>query len=362
MKGARIIMHVDMDAFFASVEQRDFPELQGKPVVVGGRAEGRGVVAAASYEARQFGVRSAMPMSKALRLCPQAIRQPTRMEVYREVSQAIQQLFRQLTPCIEPLSLDEAYLDISEALDDFDAALAQGQWLKQRIRNETQLTASVGIGPNKFIAKVASDARKPDGLCMVKPSEAPGFLAPLRVRVIPGVGPKSEQRLTAMGIETVGDLRQQSETDLQQLLGSKHGTRIYELARGRDDSPVRSHRQRKSLSQERTFPEDIADEAVMHSLLRQLAEEVAALLQRKQLRGRTVGIKVRFSDFSTATRAYTLDHATCDADEIIAVCSALLKRLPLPGRAVRLLGVRVAGFQAVSEQQETADSLQLRLW
>lgn len=340
-------MHVDMDAFFASVEQRDHPELRGKPVVVGGSPSDRGVVAAASYEARRYGVRSAMPMLQALRLCPQAIRRPTNMAAYREASRLIHILFEEITTEIEPISLDEAYLDISRQACDYNHAEAIARNLKSAILRETQLTASVGIGSNKFLAKIASDHRKPDGLFVVQPHEALSFLEPLSVRAVPGVGPKTEQRLLMMDIRTVGQLRVQPLEDLCEFLGAKHGERLHHLSHGLDDSPVRVSRRRKSLSQERTFSHDIGDPDTLKLILRELAEDVATQLGKRELSGRVIGVKVRYADFRLATRSMTLEAQTQDPVVIARAAELLLDRVPLNDRKVRLLGVRASDRKSV---------------
>ncbi|MBD3266625.1 DNA polymerase IV [bacterium] len=340
----RIIMHVDMDAFFASVEQRDQPELKGQPVVVGGSPEERGVVAAASYEARPFGIRSAMPMSQALRLCPHAVLCKPRFEAYRQASEIVQGIFRNVTQQIEPVSLDEAYLDVTRQTLDFDHAKAVAKRIRADIQDQTQLTASVGIGPNKFLAKVASDFDKPDGLFVILPEEVDPFLEPLPVRVIPGVGKRTEERLTELDIETVADLKQKPLGELQGLVGNKHGERLYYLARGMDFSSVMTERRRKSLSSERTFYRDISEKKEMKFILRELAQEVGEHLEKASLRGKTVGIKVRLDNFQIYTRALTLDHYTCDAKQIGTVACHLLGKLAFHHRKVRLLGVRVSGF------------------
>ncbi len=347
----RIIMHVDMDAFYASVEQRDHPELRGKPVVVGGSLTNRGVVAAASYEARNYGVRSAMSMAKALRLCPDAIRRPCHFEVYRAVSQEIHGFFQEFTPLIEPVSLDEAYLDISESVKHMDEAAEAGRQLKQKIWDETQLRASVGIAPNKYLAKIASDYDKPDGFCLIRPEKVREFLRPLPVRVIPGVGQKTEQRMTRMGIQTIAQLEPLPLEKLVRAFGEKHGERLYELARGIDEHPVVVERIRKSISQERTFSHDLSSLESMKYFLEELARDVAELLDQKKLQGRTIGIKVRFDDFRIITRAVTLDHATKDVGEITETAFSLLERVDFSDRKVRLLGVRVASFE---DQEDTS--------
>ncbi len=360
----RIILHVDMDAFYASVEQRDNPSLRGKPVVVGGRPEERGVVAAASYEARKFGIRSAMPMSRALRLCSDAIRQPPHFTEYRKASDIIRGVFLEYTDIIEPVSLDEAYLDVSQEISVFEESIRIGHRIKEKIKDRTELVASVGIGPNKFLAKIASDFNKPDGFCIIHPDEAMDFLAPLPVRLIPGVGEKTEQRLQQLRIETISQLRGFTQQSLQSALGSKHGERLYQLARGIYHNPVTVDRVRKSLSQEQTFPQDISSMDRMETIIQSLADDVSQLLKKKGLRGRNISIKVKFHDFKTATRTTTLEHRTDDAQEISDAALQLLHVLSLNGRRVRLLGVRSAGFEEKVEKidQNPKDDLQLRLW
>lgn len=359
---SRIILHADMDAFFASVEQRDNPDLRGKPVLVGGSPAGRGVVAAASYEARRYGARSAMPMARALRLCPEAIRVPPRFEAYRETSMVIRGLFLAITPIVEPLSLDEAYLDLAPAAADFDSAEEIGRRLKREVREATGLAVSVGIGPNKFLAKVASDHDKPDGFCSVRPAAALGFLAPLPVRTVPGVGPKTGERLRAEGIATILDLRNAPLERLTGWLGHKHGTRLHELARGVDESPVVPERERKSLSTERTFARDLTDWPQILDIVRQLSGEVGRRLAELNLRGRSIGIKVRFSDFAAASRSISIDNPTNDPEEIARLTEYLMNGLPRPVKPIRLLGVRAAGFDPPPSARKSADDMQLRLF
>ncbi|MDP8242973.1 MAG: DNA polymerase IV [Candidatus Hinthialibacter antarcticus] len=364
MAVTRIIMHVDMDAFYASVEQRDFPELRGKPVIVGGSPAERGVVAASSYEARKFGVRSAMPTSQALRECPEAILRAPRFSAYREASQAIHVIFRELTEKIEPVSLDEAYLDLTGQVMDFQHALSISRRLKKDIHDRIDLTASVGVGPNKFLAKVASDYRKPDGLFIIKPEEALNFLEPLPVRVIPGVGPKTDHRLKLMEIRTIGQLRERAVDELQEFLGRKHGERLHQLAQGMDDAPVVSSRTPKSVSQERTFTNDLSNKEEMNCILTELAEMVSQRLKKKKLKARTIGIKVRFEDFRIATRSNTIGLPSDEAGVIAEIANGMLDRLSLQGMKVRLLGVRSAGFHDPDEvDAELPDrEVQLRLW
>lgn len=352
-----------MDAFFASVEQRDHPELRGKPVIVGGSPSDRGVVAAASYEARPFGVRSAMPTSQALRLCPEAILKPPRFPAYREASQTIHEIFREATDRIEPVSLDEAYLDLTGQVCDFDHAVSICRRLKSRIADQLQLTASVGAGPNKFLAKVASDFNKPDGLFIIRPDEALNFLEPLPVRVIPGVGPKTNHRLNVMGIQSVGQLRERTMEELQESLGRKHGERLFSLARGEDDAPVISSRTPKSVSQERTFTHDMSNIDGMKAILNDLADQVAERLKRKKLKARSIGIKVRFDDFRIATRSTTLDEFVDDPRPIAEAAGLLMERVQLGGSKVRLLGVRAAGFEMEDDDASLPDRMvQMRLW
>ncbi|MEW6239120.1 MAG: DNA polymerase IV [Candidatus Omnitrophota bacterium] len=357
-------MHVDMDAFFASVEQRDHPELLGKPVVVGGSPADRGVVAAASYEARQFGIRSAMPMAKALRLCPQAVRRPCNFAAYKDASRRIHQMFREITPLVEPVSLDEAYLDLSEQAVDLNHAEAIGRRLKIQIKEETRLNASVGIGSNKFLAKIASDYDKPDGFYVVRPDDALSFLSPLPVRAIPGVGQKTEQRLTMMGLRTIEELRALSLEELVKAFGEKHGARLYQLARGVDSAPVVVERERKSLSQERTFSQDLSSVEGMKYFIEELSHQVADRLDKVALEGRTVGIKVRFHDFRLLTRAMTLDHPTRDPGVIAEAAINLLERVELSNRRVRLLGVRITGFDDIPDDKKISesDNLQMTFW
>lgn len=353
-----------MDAFYASVEQRDDPALRGRPVVVGGSPEERGVVAAASYEARKHGVRSAMPMSRALRLCPQAALIAPHFTKYRKASEIIRGVFLDYTDIIEPVSLDEAYLDVSEKVERFDQAVVIGREIKSKIKERTQLTASVGIGPNKYIAKIASDYNKPNGFCTVTPEQVLEFITPLPVRRIPGVGAKTEERLHILQIDTIGRLRSFSLPVLQRAFGAKHGERLHQLARGIDESPVSVERIRKSLSQEHTFPQDIASVERMRNILLGLADDVSNLLIKKGLKGRTVGIKVRFGDFHIATRSQTLEHRTCDSGIIGKIAVELLDRIDLSNKKVRLLGVRMAGFEAPPPKKEipAKPDLQLRLW
>ncbi|QQD73780.1 DNA polymerase IV [Acidithiobacillus ferrivorans] len=346
----RKIIHVDMDAFFAAVEQRDQPELRGQPVIVGGDPGdpgGRGVVATCSYEARRFGIHSAMTAARARSLCPQAIFLRPRMEAYREVSRQVMGILRCYTPLVEPLSLDEAFLDVSAATADGVLAVQIAREIRARIERETGLTASAGVSYNKLLAKLASDWRKPNGLFVVPPEHGLAFLAPLSVGKLHGVGPATVKKLLSMEIHTVLDLRNASREALIAQFG-KAGLWFYEIARGIDRRPVQPSHQRKSVGTERTFPKNLADPQVMLATLQQMAGQVSARLQALGLAGRTVSIKARFPDFATVTRAHT-DAQTIWRTEAISAClpGLLAKAIPagLPVHAsVRLLGVAVSGL------------------
>src|SRR5688500_17410829 len=295
----RKIIHVDMDAFYASVEQRDRPELRGKPVIVGWPGL-RSVVCAASYEARKFGVHSAMPATRAMRLCPEGIFIHPDFERYRAISHQIREIFERHTPLVEPLSLDEAYLDVTVELTGIPTATEAAETIRREIRNETNLTASAGVAPNKFLAKIASDWRKPDGLFVIKPHQVEKFLVSLPVRKIPGVGKATEAVLTDMGITTVGDLHQFDQPQLIARFG-KWGTRLWELARGIDESPVEPSRKRKSWSSENTFSTDVTREEAA-AWIREQAQKIWESLEQRSMRGRTVTVKLRTPDFKTQTR------------------------------------------------------------
>ncbi|HLZ71431.1 MAG TPA: DNA polymerase IV [Dehalococcoidia bacterium] len=348
----RTILHADLDAFYAAVEQRDDPNLAGKPVVVGGSPEDRGVVAAASYEARRFGIRSAMSMRTAVRLCPQAVRVPPRFGVYGAVSGDVHAVFREFTALIEPVALDEAYLDVSEAVAGGAEPAALAQALKQRVREAVRLTISVGVAGNKSAAKIASDLGKPDGLVVVPPGGERAFLAPLPVGRLWGVGPKSQERLRRFGVETIGQLAELDRRILAQLFG-RWGDAMGELARGSDDRPVSAREEVKQVSRETTFASDVSDRAVLHDELRELCEGVGERLQRRSLRGRTVTIKLRRHDFATRTRQATLPAPVQTGSEVFAAARRILDAELAPGERLRLLGVGVSGF---------ADNAQLPLF
>ena len=340
------IIHLDMDAFYASVEQRDRPELRGRPVAVGGSSR-RAVVAAASYEARTFGVRSAMPMFRARRLCPALVVVDLRMEHYRAVSQQIRAILAAHTDLIEPLALDEFYLDVSATTASIEEAGALARRLKEEIRSGTGLTASAGVGPSKFVAKIASDLRKPDALVVVEPEAVVGFLAPLPVSRMWGVGNVTERRLKAIGIETLADLAAADPARLGELLG-KHGSRMVEFARGGDPRQVQVSRQPKSVSNETTFEEDTSDLALLTEHIARLAQRVSERLQRRGLAGRTVVLKLTYRNFQHVTRRTTLPQPTSDAALIAAAARALLDRSDAASRLVRLVGVGVSGLGSAS--------------
>jgi len=340
----RRIIHIDMDAFYASVEQRDRPALSGHPVVVGSSSR-RAVVAAASYEARRFGIRSAMPMFRARRLCPELVIVDARMDHYREVSQHIRTILARYTELIEPLALDECYLDVSDQTRTVAEAGQLAQAMKDAIRGETRLTASAGIAPNKFVAKIASGLHKPDGLVVVKPHDVAGFLAPLPVSRMWGVGRVTERKLVAAAIRTIGDLAQADPARLEAELG-KHGPRMHEFAHGRDDRAVQVSREPKSVSNETTFDEDTRDFAVLREHIRSLSPRVAERLRHRGLSGRTVILKLTYSNFEHVSRRATLAHGTNDAATIALEAQKLLERSEAASRSVRLLGVGVTSLGA----------------
>lgn len=338
MTAPRQILHVDMDAFYASVEQRDDPALRGRPVVVGGRT--RGVVAAASYEARQFGIRSAMPMREALRRCPDLCRIPPRMSHYQAVSADVFSIFREFTPLVEGLSLDEAFLDVSDSRALFGDEVRIARAIKAAILDRTGLTASVGVAPNKLVAKIASDLDKPDGLCVVTPDNLRGVLDPLPVSVIPGIGPETLKRLRRLSIGTVGDLRTASDRELEPIFG-RFTRRTRERASGIDHRPVEPSRDDKSISAEETFDEDLGDRADLQRKLLGLTEKTATRLRRKALVAGTVQVKIRQADFTTCTRQRSLRPPSSGTDAIYRAAVSLLDDWlsEHPGTAVRLLGV-----------------------
>jgi len=347
---ARAILHVDMDAFYAAVEVLDQPALAGRPVIVGGTPEGRGVVAAASYEARRYGVHSAMPAAQAIRRCPHGVFLRPRMERYLEVSEQVFAIFRDYTPLVEPLSIDEAFLDVTGSTRLFGPGEAIGRALKARIRREVGLTASVGVASNKFLAKLASELEKPDGFVVIRPDEITARLDGLPVGKLWGVGQVTERELNRQGIRTIGDLRRAPRELLRARLGD-HADHLVALAARRDERPVVPVHEAKSIGNELTFAEDIADPDALQDILDHLAEKVAWRLRRHGLRGRTVTLKARDPDFTTHTRSQTLPQPTQSTVEIRAVARELLNlRLDRRGRPLRLLGVTVSQFDEPSAQ------------
>src|SRR3954469_6203333 len=334
----RRIIHIDMDAFYASVESRDNPELRGKPVAVGGTPESRGVVAAASYEARKFGVYSAMPMSRALRLCPELVIVPPDFKRYREASEKVMAILHSATALVEPLSLDEAYLDVSENLWGEPLAMNVAKRIKQTIHNELQLTASAGVAPNKFLAKIASGWQKPDGLPGVAPERVEPSLQKLPVETLWGVGPVTAKKLRAIGIERLVDVRTAPSDLLEKTVGSL-AEWLVQLSHGVDDRPVEPNRETKSISSETTYAKDLTDWREINQQVQLLAEEVADQLKRKGLRARTVTIKVRYKNFKTVTRSHTAEYFTDSRAEIVNRAQTLLERTDAAQTAVRLLGV-----------------------
>lgn len=340
-----MILHIDMDAFYSSIEERDHPELAGKPVVVGGTPEGRGVVAAANYEVRRYGVHSAMPAATARRLCPQAVFLPARHSYYATVSHQIRDIFHRYTPLVEPLSLDEAFLDVTASEKLFGSSPEIGRRIKREIAEELNLIASVGVAPNKFLAKIASDLDKPDGFVVVDPARVQDFLDPLPVWRLWGVGRVSERTLQRRGVTTIGALRKLPRVELQQLFG-KGGTHLWQLAHGIDNRAVVPDHQAKSLSHETTFDTDIASLEILRAWLLELTEQVCWRLRQHQLQGRTVQVKIRFADFKTITRAHTLVEPTDITQELWQVAATLLENnLPERHSGVRLLGMGVSGFR-----------------
>lgn len=351
MAPPRQIVHVDMDEFFAAVEKLDHPEYRGKPLLIGGDPNARGVVSTASYEARKFGCHSAQPMAVAIRLCPQAIVLPVRGQRYAEKSEEVFAVLTRFTPAIEPLSIDEAFLDLTGTERLLGPAGQVARRIKDEVRRDTGLTASVGLAPNKFLAKLASDLDKPDGLTIITPQNTQSILDPLPVGKLWGVGPATASQLQRIGVHTVGQLRQVPGKDLAALLGSA-GEHLLDLARGIDARPVTADSQAKSIGQETTFARDVADrEQVLVALLGQ-AEQVAARCRKHGLSARTITVKIRYGDFKTITRSTTLTSATNLTDEIWPAARKLFMDWATTGfKAVRLIGVTASGLSKAAEQQ-----------
>lgn len=348
------VLHVDIDAFFASVELLDHPELVHRPVIIG-HPGGRGVVTSANYIARRFGVRSAMPVARAIRLCPQAVILPPHYAKFRDASAEVMQLFREVTPRVEPLSIDEAFLDVAGAVKLFGPPADIARDLRARVRRQTGLTCSIGAGATKFIAKLASTRAKPDGLLVVPPEATLDFLHPLPIDALWGVGPATRESLQRRGIRTVRDLAETPQPVLAGWVGAAAGSKLYELAWGRDARSVSTGRVEKSIGHENTFGADVRDmEALRRELLEQ-ADRVAVRLRQGGYRARTISLKVRFADFTTITRSHTLPEATDLARRIHEETVALLEAAGLRGRSVRLLGTR--GEQLIRAEEDV-----LGLW
>jgi DNA polymerase-4 len=348
----RKIIHIDMDAFYASVEQRDEPALKGKPVAVGYPAK-RGVVAAASYEARSFGVRSAMPSIVAIRKCTELVFVPPRFDVYREVSKQIQAIFKDYTPLVEPLSLDEAYLDVTDNLKGIPTAWETAKEIRAHIYEETKLTASAGISCNKFLAKLASDHRKPNGQFAIMPDQGEAFVATLPIARFHGVGPKTAAKMRALGIETGSDLRRQTLDFLQDRFG-KSGSWYYNIARGRDDRPVEPDRERKSVGSETTFPEDRTDPDQIEAGVTAMANDVWAWCEKTNSRGRTLTVKIKWADFQISTRSRSMETTIQTREKLHQVALELVRSVLPPSKGVRLVGVTLSNFrsQTASEAAE----------
>jgi DNA polymerase-4 len=337
-ENCRRILHCDMDCFYAAVHMRDDPSLVGRPVVVGGNPDGRGVVAAANYEARRYGIHSAMPAAQARRLCPETVFLTPEFKRYRAESDAIFAIYRLFTPILQPLSLDEAYLDVTDHLGDFGSATAIAHEIRRRVKDERGLTVSVGVSASKLVAKIASDHDKPDGLTVVKPAEVEAFLAPLPVRRLHGVGPAGEKALHELGITTVGELRKLSLDRLIERFGHC-GRTLHAFARGEDSREVSTRQLRKSLSTEHTFAEDLRSPSEIDATLDVMAAEVAAGLARRELAAATITLKARYPDFTTVTRSHTLPVPTAAAKTLAACARDLVRSTDAFERSVRLLGV-----------------------
>ncbi len=339
-----------MDCFYAAVHMRDDPSLQGQPVVIGGSPEGRGVIAAASYEARAFGVRSAMPSARAIRRCRHLVFIKPEFHRYRAESEKVFEILREFSPIVQPVSIDEGYLDITDHLGEWGSATEVAKEIRRRVLAERNLTVSIGVGPNRLIAKIASDFDKPDGLTVVPPHRVQKFLNPLPVRRLPGVGPATGKRLEEVGVNYIADLLKFSERELETRFG-RWGAVLYRYARGDDERPVRIHRERKSISKERTYGTDLAEIAEMDAELAKLADGVAAAMRKKNLSGQTLTVKIRYEDFTTLTRSYTFRAPTCSARMLHDAARDLLRKSEAGKRRVRLLGVGCSNLVAGQIEQ-----------
>lgn len=359
----RKIIHIDMDAFYASVEQRDFPELRGKPLVVGGSPEGRGgVVATASYEARKFGIHSAMPSKTAQRLCPDLVFVYPRFDVYKAVSSSLHEIFHRYTDIIEPLSLDEAYLDVTEDKLGIGYAIDIAREIKQAVKTELNLTASAGVSISKFVAKIASDLEKPDGLTFIGPSRVEAFMEELAVEKFHGVGKVTAARMKSMGIYKGMDLKRYQEAELVRLFG-KVGRFYYNIVRGIDNRPVRPHRETKSLSVEDTYQEDLTTKEAMMEEFIVLAAKLQFRLKRNELKGRTLTLKFKFHDFTIITRSKSITGLIEDKGEIESLTRQILDKTDLTAKKVRLLGIGVSNFISEADTMNgAAGPIQLTLF
>lgn len=350
MSNQRKIIHIDMDAFYASVEQRDFPEYVGKPIVVGGKSEGRGgVVATASYEARKFGIRSAMPSKKALQLCPHVIFVYPRFAAYKEASKKIREIFERYTDLIEPLSLDEAFLDVTENKKGITSAIEIAKQIKLAIKEEVNLTASAGVSSSKFVAKIASDMNKPDGLTFIAPEKIEEFMEKLPVEKFFGVGKVTADKMKGMGIHKGADLKKMTEEELIHFFG-KPGRFYYKIVRGIDNRAVQPHRESKSLGAEDTFAEDLTTLDAMNEELDKIAEVVVTRLKKYNLKGRTVTLKIKYHNFQQITRNHSFNKAINDFETIIHTVKELLIKTDLENKKIRLLGISLSNFGEMPER------------
>jgi DNA polymerase-4 len=348
------VLHVDLDAFFAAVEQLDHPDWRGKPVIVGGDPSRRGVVSTASYEARRFGIRSAMPSARAAKLCPEAIWTPGSFERYGELSRQVFEIFRTESPLVQPVSIDEAFLDVTPGIRSDEHPVAIARRIQERIA-ELGITGSVGVATSKTVAKIASDYDKPDGLTVVCPGDEASFLAALPARAMSGIGPRTAERLERLGVHTLGDLAAIDPETARQVLGS-HGPTLVRRARGIDERPVRDNDPAKQVSNERTFGTDLRESGEIDGVIESLAAKVGQRLRRKGMAGRTVTLKIRFGDFTTRSVQRTLPEPTANEHVVAPVARELLRTVWTPGVGVRLLGVGVSGFDERTEQLSLDDA------
>ena len=350
MNAVRSIVHLDMDAFYAAVEALDDPSLKGKPVVVGGSKE-RGVVSAASYEARAFGVHSALPMATAMRLCPKGVFLPVRMKRYQEISEQVFDIFHRFTPYVEPLSIDEAFLDVTGSATLFGSPVEIARKIKRSVLDETGLTVSAGVAPNKFLAKIASDLDKPDGLTVVKPGEEQAFLHPLPISKLWGVGKVTQKALEVFGVRTIGDLSKIPEDILTSRFG-KNGGQLHRLSLGIDDRDVDITREIKSVGHEETFKQDLTDREVIKKEVLALSVKVSKRLRRKGFAGKTLTLKVKYHDFKQITRSLTFPERVCDGMAIFKHAMALLEKTEAGSRPVRLIGVSLSHLNALESPKQ----------